>query len=795
MLLHTLADLRLEGSPFCRTKPLLLLTYLALEGSKSRRYLAQLFWPEAQNAMNSLSVALTKLRRALPEAIFADEVRVWAHLATDFGEVIRLLGEGRLEQAVALYRGPFLEGFEAGLGVELEEWLYGKREWLGGLVREALLDLAEREVALGRLGAAAERAERAYRLPGAAEPEPEQLRRLHALLTAGGSLLAAELRRYEPACTALPVCTPEPLRFARALLGREEERARLLSLEPGEWAWVHGAEGHGKSALLRALGGRYLPARHGLPYATLEPLLGNEAAPEPLLLRRLMDAMHGQLLLFDGWGRMDPESRALLTRVRALHPQARVVIASRSRPPWPVELMVETGPLAPAALAGHPGMWERSGGLPSLVAAALRGDPLPPALELRLAALDECAQSLYFALVLLESPDLPCARRALGLGATELAEALDRLVHAGLLESSMLPRARRTALELLQARPARHAALALRLARCLEGSRAYPLYRQARSLWEDTDLPAARAAATAWITERLRLGRPGEAVAALAEVDLREALGPLAVTALLAAGRYVEAGQRCSQLRCPSRALRAELSWRLGNAADARAQATAALAGSPDERAAALDVLAGMALAAGDSRRAAVLRGRAAALWAVSDPVRHLESLLELARARAHSGEDIGPLLRDLHPRTQEFPVTRALALLVQAETGPRCVRPEDAEPVLQAAAETAAQAGAVQLEAHALHHLGALMAALGRTAQARVLLGRALERARVCGETYRLAALTAALAHLEGDPDALAEAGRMLEGIGYLQAARRLALPLAWRMPGPEQSAWVRTD
>ncbi|MEX2502850.1 MAG: hypothetical protein WD336_10785, partial [Trueperaceae bacterium] len=63
MRLSTLGELRLDGADLARPKPLLLLTYLALEGPRSRRHLANLFWPDGADPLRSLAVALTRLRQ------------------------------------------------------------------------------------------------------------------------------------------------------------------------------------------------------------------------------------------------------------------------------------------------------------------------------------------------------------------------------------------------------------------------------------------------------------------------------------------------------------------------------------------------------------------------------------------------------------------------------------------------------------------------------------------------------------------------------------------------------------
>ncbi len=120
-----LGGLELEGHTFHRLKPLLLLAYLALEGPKARRHLAQLFWPRAQDPLNSLSVALNQLKPT--GAIEGNEI-LRARVSTDLEALRQALREGHLEEARRLYRGTFLEGVELPLGEELEEWVWSARE-------------------------------------------------------------------------------------------------------------------------------------------------------------------------------------------------------------------------------------------------------------------------------------------------------------------------------------------------------------------------------------------------------------------------------------------------------------------------------------------------------------------------------------------------------------------------------------------------------------------------------------------------------------------------------------------
>ncbi len=193
--LCTLGGLKLEGADFSRPKPLLLLAYLALEGPQERRHLSELFWPGTDYALRNLSTVLTRLKEAAPGVVEGDGVRIWTTLACDAQVLLTALEKRELESGVEGYRGPFLDGLTPkGLSSELEEWVLQTREFIAARVREALLGLAENEAAQGMVQQAAERAERALALAGAAAPEPQDLVRLHTLLLAGGSLRAEEVR-------------------------------------------------------------------------------------------------------------------------------------------------------------------------------------------------------------------------------------------------------------------------------------------------------------------------------------------------------------------------------------------------------------------------------------------------------------------------------------------------------------------------------------------------------------------------------------------------------------------------
>ena len=191
MRLCTLGGLELEGSDFTSPQLLLLLAYLALEGPKDRRFLAELFWLGTKDPPARLSVALTRLRKGVPGVVEVDSRRVRVSVETDARELLSALERRELSAGIALYGGPFLDGvYLHDWGSELEEWVYATREFVAGRVGEALVSLAETEAGSGRFEAAAARAERALELVGEAA-DPEMLGRLHALLLAGGAPGAA----------------------------------------------------------------------------------------------------------------------------------------------------------------------------------------------------------------------------------------------------------------------------------------------------------------------------------------------------------------------------------------------------------------------------------------------------------------------------------------------------------------------------------------------------------------------------------------------------------------------------
>jgi DNA-binding SARP family transcriptional activator/TolB-like protein len=132
-----------------RTLALLAALAIAGEGGLSRDKIVGLLWPETdpERARHSLTQALYAARRALKAddlfTVNADVRLNRRQLVCDVNELEAALDAGELERGVALYTGPFLDGFFLSGSPEFEQWSSLQRGRLEGRVVEALERLAE----------------------------------------------------------------------------------------------------------------------------------------------------------------------------------------------------------------------------------------------------------------------------------------------------------------------------------------------------------------------------------------------------------------------------------------------------------------------------------------------------------------------------------------------------------------------------------------------------------------------------------------------------------------------------
>lgn len=127
---------------------LALLVLVASSGPRgiSRDKVIALLSPESptDSARHSLHQLLYYLRQQVGDDVFlgTDPLRLNPQLvAFDVTEFERAIGERAMEEAAALYHGPFLDGFHLAESAEFEEWASRERARLAAQYRDVLLDL------------------------------------------------------------------------------------------------------------------------------------------------------------------------------------------------------------------------------------------------------------------------------------------------------------------------------------------------------------------------------------------------------------------------------------------------------------------------------------------------------------------------------------------------------------------------------------------------------------------------------------------------------------------------------
>jgi DNA-binding SARP family transcriptional activator len=175
-----------------QTKRTALLTYLALRepGAPQRRdHLMGVFWPELPqpDARAALRRALSFLRVRLEPGIVVARGELVAlsaaHFHCDAVGFRTALREGRRSAALALYRGPLLDGFFVRGAPEFERWLELERAALQRRATDAAVALAEEREGNGDLHEATSWLRRALEITPVAEGA---VRRLVSVLARAG---------------------------------------------------------------------------------------------------------------------------------------------------------------------------------------------------------------------------------------------------------------------------------------------------------------------------------------------------------------------------------------------------------------------------------------------------------------------------------------------------------------------------------------------------------------------------------------------------------------------------------
>lgn len=230
------------GSLSHQRRRLALLALLAAAGDRglSRDALLGFLWPDstAENGRHSLEQLLHALRRSLGDSVFSgvNPVRLDPDvIASDVNDFERALARAALAEAVAIYKGPFLEGFYLGDAPEFERWSSTERARLANRYTEALSRLADDSERAGDHAAAVSWRRRI------ADVDPVSSRSalalMRALVAAGDRTSALQHARiYEALVQQELGSAPDPsiARYAAELRAEVDQRpdASVSSIEP-----------------------------------------------------------------------------------------------------------------------------------------------------------------------------------------------------------------------------------------------------------------------------------------------------------------------------------------------------------------------------------------------------------------------------------------------------------------------------------------------------------------------------------------------------------------------------------
>jgi DNA-binding SARP family transcriptional activator/predicted ATPase len=296
-----------------------ILTYLALEGPTPRSKLAGLLWPESleSTARNNLSQRLRRLRQQLNDSVIeGDELlQLSPRVTVDVTTHKEALLSGQSDELDT--GGELLASYDYDDCPEFSDWLYGERETLQTLEKEALEAMINSHEARGQLNRALHYAERLEKLEPLSEAAHRHLMRLHYLTGDKAAALAAykqcvallkEELRTEPLPETQALAReiergllqtnqrtqrktiPLSLQRPPVLVGRESEWERMeIAWEAGQTIYLIGEPGVGKTRLAQDFvasegKGIYLPSRPGyqdVPFAAAASLARTRLAAAP----------------------------------------------------------------------------------------------------------------------------------------------------------------------------------------------------------------------------------------------------------------------------------------------------------------------------------------------------------------------------------------------------------------------------------------------------------------------------------------------------------------------------------
>jgi predicted ATPase len=173
------------------------LAYLTVGGPRDRTHLAELFWPNSTNRLNSLSTTLNRIRAQAPDTVWVrGNTLVGVDLDSDVCDVRDAIDRADFELVSELYRAPFLSDLRLRTpSLEFEEWVLEQRTSLVTTVELALLQQAQLLFTSGDHCAAARVAEEAWEMAVRdGFPSPDFFEMYHRILASAARPSATAVR-------------------------------------------------------------------------------------------------------------------------------------------------------------------------------------------------------------------------------------------------------------------------------------------------------------------------------------------------------------------------------------------------------------------------------------------------------------------------------------------------------------------------------------------------------------------------------------------------------------------------
>jgi predicted ATPase/DNA-binding SARP family transcriptional activator len=337
-----------------------------------RNKLSYLFWPDTPeaDARRNLRGLLSHLRHALPlpDLLLASEDMVGLDPDRTRSDTVlfeRLCAAPgpaaqaeALQQAIDLYRGPFLAGFSLPGCQEFEIWAAVERRNWERLYLEALATLVEQQAAKGQYAAAIAYARRYLATDDLAEEIHRRLIELHAIT---GDRSAA-LQQYEQCVTILerelgvdPL--PETQAAYRAVLEGPPPPGTALVAEP-VWTTLPGLDLPliGRDSAMDRLAEAFARARAG--HGGMVLISGEAGIGKSRLMEEFGTRMQESALVLAGSGYADAQTMPYQPIVEALRPAlGSQALRLNVQPAWLAEasrLMPELRDLVPPLPAPQP---------------------------------------------------------------------------------------------------------------------------------------------------------------------------------------------------------------------------------------------------------------------------------------------------------------------------------------------------------------------------------------------------------------------------------------------------------